>query len=41
MWMISLYINPDNGYKITEFLENARVCDPENYDDVCKCMRRL
>lgn len=35
------YINPDNGYKITEFLENARVCDPENYDDVCKCMRRL
>ena len=35
------YINPDNGYKITAFLENARVCDPENIDDVCKCMKRL
>ena len=35
------YINPDNGYKITAFLENARVCDPENNDDVCKCMKRL
>ena len=23
------YINPENGYKITEFLEGARVCDPE------------
>lgn len=34
------YINPDNGYKITAFLENA-VCDPENNDDVCKCMKRL
>ena len=22
------YINPENGYKITEFLEGARVCDP-------------
>lgn len=35
------YINPDNGYKITAFLENARVCDPKNNDDVCKCMKRL
>lgn len=35
------YINPDNGYKITEFLEGARVCDPENYEDVKKCMKRL
>lgn len=35
------YINSQNGYKIAEFLERARVCDPENYDDVKKCMKRL
>ena len=35
------YINPENGYKITEFLENARVCDPFNEEDVKKCMKRL
>lgn len=35
------YINPENGYKITEFLEGARVCDPSNYEDVKKCMKRL
>ena len=35
------YINPENGYKITEFLEGARVCDPLNYEDVKKCMKRL
>lgn len=35
------YINPENGYKITEFLEGARVCDPTDYEDVKKCMNRL
>lgn len=35
------YINPRNGYKITEFLENARVCDPEDPQDVKACMARL
>ena len=35
------YINPDTGYKITEFLEGARVCDPLNDEDVKKCMKRL
>lgn len=35
------YINPENGYKITEFLEGARVCDPTDYEDVKKCMSRL
>lgn len=35
------YINPENGYKITEFLENARVCDPLKYEDVKICMQRL
>ena len=36
-----IYINPENGYKITEFLEGARVCDPLNYKDIKKCMKRL
>ena len=35
------YINPENGYKITEFLEGAHVCDPTDYEDVKKCMSRL
>ena len=35
------YINPENGYKITEFLEGARVCDPDSPGDVEKCMKRL
>lgn len=35
------YINPENGYKITKFLEGARVCDPENRDDLIKCMKKL
>ena len=35
------YINPDNGYKITEFLEGARVCDPLDADDIRKCMKCL
>lgn len=36
-----VYINPDNGYKITVFLNNARVCDPLNVDDLEKCMKKL
>ncbi len=35
------YINSENGYKITEFLENARVCDSKSQDDLNKCMKRL
>lgn len=35
------YMNPNNGYKITEFLEGARVCNPENDDDIQKCMAKL
>ena len=35
------YINPENGYKITVFLENARVCDPESKEDLTACMQRL
>lgn len=36
-----IYINPENGYKITEFLEGARGCDPFNEDDLTKCMKKL
>lgn len=36
-----IYINPENGYKITEFIEGARVCDPANMIDVKKCMSKL
>lgn len=35
------YINPDNGYKITEFIEGARVCDPLDDGDLKKCMAKL
>lgn len=35
------YINPEDGYKITEYLEGARVCDAENEEDLQKCMKKL
>lgn len=35
------YINPKNGYKITAYLETARTCNPEDLDDVRKCMKWL
>lgn len=36
-----IYINPKNGYKITEFLKGARVCDPFKLGDIKECMRKL
>lgn len=36
-----LYINPDNGYKITKYLSGARVCNPDQMDDVKKCIEKL
>ena len=36
-----VYINPDNGYKITSFLENVRVCDPSSEEDLRRCMKKL
>ena len=36
-----VYINPENGYKITEFIEGSRVCDAENVDDLRTCMKKL
>ena len=35
------YINPESGYKITEYLEGARVCDAEKEEDLQKCMKKL
>lgn len=35
------YINPENGYKITKFFNHARVCNPNDQNDVQKCMNRL
>ena len=36
-----IYINAKNGYKITKYLKDARVCNPENIEDVKKCMSKL
>lgn len=36
-----IYFDPESGYKITEFIESSRVCDPTNYKDVKKCFDKL
>ncbi len=36
-----VYINPANGYKITAFLDDVRVCDPLDENDLRKCMKIL
>lgn len=36
-----VYINPDNGYKITKYIEGVRCCDPDNVDDLRRCMKKL
>ena len=36
-----VYINPENGYKITRFLNGVRVCDCENINDLKRCMKKL
>ncbi len=36
-----IYLNAADGYKITEYMENARVCDPKDWDDVGRCMGKL
>ncbi len=35
------YINPENGYKISEYIDGARVCDMYHNDDLKKCMKKL
>jgi len=36
-----VYISPENGYKICEYWENSRMCDPESEDDLIACMKHL
>lgn len=36
-----VYINSDNGYKITRYIEGVRCCDPENEEDLRLCMKKL
>ncbi len=36
-----VYINPESGYKITKFIDNAVNCDPEDLNQVRKCMELL
>lgn len=36
-----VYLDPRTGYKITAFLPDVRVCDPENEGDLRKCMDKL
>ena len=36
-----VYINPDNGYKITKYLKNVRSCVPDNREDLERCMEML
>lgn len=36
-----IYINPENGYKITKFLEGIRVCDAEDVKDLKRAMGKL
>lgn len=37
----TLFINPKNGFKISRFIDNARVCDKNNKGDIKKCMKKL
>ena len=36
-----IYMNPENGYKITKYLKDTRVCDQDNDKDLIKCMNLL
>ncbi|MBR6459949.1 MAG: phosphotransferase [Actinomycetaceae bacterium] len=37
----ALYLDPSTGTKITEFVDNARACDPRSQDDMRRCMEHL
>jgi len=36
-----VYINPENGYKITKFLNDVRPCDINSETDLRRCMTKL
>lgn len=35
------YFDPETGYKLTEYLEDNRNCNANNWDDISKCMKTL
>lgn len=36
-----VYMNPNNGFKITKFLDGVRCCNPEDDSDLTRCMKKL
>ena len=36
-----IYMNPQNGYKITKYLNDTRVCNQDDQEDLRKCMQLL
>lgn len=36
-----VYLNADNGYKITRFLEGIRTCDPHDEKQLCLCLSAM
>ena len=36
-----IYINSENGFKITKYLEGVRVCNTDSIDDLKCCMKKL
>lgn len=36
-----LYLDPDSGIKVTEYISNARCCDTQNMEEVRRCIRHL
>ena len=36
-----LYLNPDNGYKLSKFIKNSHNCDTNNSEQVQECMNLL
>lgn len=36
-----VYIDPDNGYKITKYLTGSRVCNVDDVNDLERCMEKL
>ena len=37
----TLYLNPENGYKLTKFIKHSHNCDPNNWKEVQQSMRLL
>lgn len=36
-----LYFDPNNGYKITRYMDDVRTCDKDNWEEVSTCMNML